>query len=305
MSTKINLSALKNNTKTEQDINNIKEIEQKSSPPKLNNNIEKKDEEKKSTRVITVSLWKKKDNSENKLNINIWKKIDENKNSNSENEKTILKDNLEKDKENSSENKININIWKKIDENKNSNSENKKTILKDNLEKDKENNSENKDSNLENNSSDNNPETNETETIFSNYKSDFVTEEKTLFQKIKELKNLPKTRPQLIIWMIAFLIIWTSILVYIAPADSTLKADILNWNKTKITQQIPKKIEPPQKIKKKKITKTEINNKLKDFLLKKKKIKKKNIDNLKNFFQNKKQNNTKKLKDFFKKNKVK
>lgn len=172
-----------------------------------------------------------------------------------------------------------ISLWKKSEPEK-----------EDLVNIDKSNKSEIKNSKSDEEKSDKTPLN--TEKLFSNYESDFNTKKDTIIEKLKKLKNLPKTRPKLIYSMIWVLIIWVSWLVIISPKDSTLnnyKASIL-WTKIeqKVKKQIPNtkntiKTNNKNNIKKQKLENEKLKKqKLEKFLLKKQKLEKFLLKNNKN-----------------------
>ncbi len=77
----------------------------------------------------------------------------------------------------------------------------------------------------------------EPENLFNNYESDFSTKQDSIIDKLKKLKNLPKTRPKLVYSMLWIMVIWVSGLVFISPDNSILKANIL-WIEQKQEQNI-------------------------------------------------------------------
>lgn len=67
--------------------------------------------------------------------------------------------------------------------------------------------------------------------IFSNYKTDYKKEKVSIVQKIKKLKNLPKTNYKLVIWLIVITLWIVATLFYLNPEDFSLqniKASMFN-----------------------------------------------------------------------------
>lgn len=261
---KINFSALNNKDNKKEEVTNI-------SPPineeKINtsNHLSGLNEEKDNNRIVTVHLWKKKtpikikkeeSSIKEETDISMWEKKEIISKENIKEE-----NNIEKDNKNEVE-KIEIKSDKNKDEVK---------VWDETL-------------------------TIKPEKLFSNYKSDFNTKEDTIIEKLKKIKNLPKTRPQLVYSMIWILVIWITWLVLISPKDSILnnyKASVL-WTETE--QKIEKQVTNQNDINKEKPI-----DKIND---QKEKLKKEKLENflLKN---NKKNNNIPEKNTDIEKNKVK
>ena len=261
---KINFSALKTNNA---ELN--KSSEKVTSPPKEVNEITGTWDKTK----IQVSLWKKKDilkkdepikievNKEEKKEESVKIEINENKNSNIKTDIIKAEEKVQK-----TENKIivpnkiensdkKLEIENKVEEVKIWN----ETLLKD------------------------------PENLFNNYESDFTVKQDSIIDKIKKLKDLPKTRPALVFWMLWFLIIWVSWLVFISPDDSYLKASVL-WVEQVKEQKIT---EPVNNINNKDVENVKIDKekrkkeKLENFLLNKKNKPNKLPENIKKNIKNK------------------
>jgi len=67
--------------------------------------------------------------------------------------------------------------------------------------------------------------------LFTNYKTDYKEEKKSILEQIKNLKNLPKTNYKLLSWLVIATALWIWLLFYIDPSDHSLqnyKASIYN-----------------------------------------------------------------------------
>ncbi len=74
-------------------------------------------------------------------------------------------------------------------------------------------------------------QTEEQKEIFSNYKTDYKKEKVSIVQKIKKLKNLPKTNYKLVTWLIVITLWIVATLFYLNPKDFSLqniKSSIFN-----------------------------------------------------------------------------
>jgi len=139
----------------------------------------------------------------------------------------------------------------------------------------------------------------ETENLFHNYESDFSSKQDSIIDKLKKIKDLPKTRPKIVYWMLFIMIIGVSGIIFISPNDSLIKASILWVEQEKVVPvqnnlseiaknkalELQKKAE---KERKEKIKKEKIEN----FLLNKNKksdnLPNKNNNDIKNKSKNKK-----------------
>lgn len=143
----------------------------------------------------------------------------------------IIKENIDEDKDNktflSIEN-IKSWFWSKKEENKEDIKENENKdeliCLDNNCEKvEKKSIIESKEENKE--------KIQEKKELFSNYKADYKSEQLTILQRIKKLKNLPKTNYKFVFWLITFTAIWIWLLFYLNPKDHSIqnyKASIIN-----------------------------------------------------------------------------
>jgi len=237
---KINFSALKNNNT---DIINEKKMT--SSPESIK-------QETTSTWIkpkIQISLWKKKNILQKDNDIKETIKKEDNIEKDKINEEVIKTENISQTKETIKKEENIVKNENNIEKDKTNKeviktediSQTKETIKKEEITTKNENN-------IKKNKT--NEEViiwdeillKEPEKLFSNYESDFSVKQDSIIDKIKKLKNLPKTRPMLVFWMLWFLIIWVAWLVFISPDNSYLKVSILWVKKEKILIQKDKKL---------------------------------------------------------------
>ncbi len=97
---------------------------------------------------------------------------------------------------------------------------------------------------------DNEESTNSETNIFSNYESDFISQESNIVKNLKKLKNLPKTRPILVAGLLGASIIIVSLFFILDPQKqnlNTYKARLLGIEEKKEKKEIatPIQVTPP------------------------------------------------------------